>query len=311
MTSVTPTTWIIFLLFVFLLLVFDLGVLNRKAHAPKMKEAILWSIMWISIALCFNVGVYFWFGPQKATEFLTGFILEESLSVDNLFIFILIFKAFKVQRHIHHKVLFYGILGAIIFRFIFIFVGSTLLGQFTWMFYVFGGFLVFTGIKIMFNHDKKFDPENSATLKFVQKYLPFDLAPSEKFTITQNGKRYFTPLFLVLLAIETSDIVFAVDSIPAIFAITRDPFIVFTSNIFAIMGLRSIYFVLENLMDRFVYLSYGLGVILTYIGIKMTIMEWAHIPIAISLGVIFAVLAITILASLYKTRKSDLSTQSH
>ena len=253
MTTATTSSWILFFLLIVVLLAFDLGVLNRKNHAPSIREAMVWSAMWISLALAFNVGVYFWFGSQKAVEFLTGFILEKSLSVDNLFVFILIFNAFRVPRYIHHKILFYGILGAIIFRFIFIFIGAALLSKFSWMMFVFGAFLVFTGIKITLKKDEEFNPDNNIVLKLATKYLPFRGEMSDMFIIKKDKKYFFTPLFIVLLAIETSDIIFAVDSIPAIFAITRDPFIVFTSNIFAILGLRSIYFVLENLMDKFIH----------------------------------------------------------
>ncbi|OFZ25957.1 MAG: hypothetical protein A2381_09875 [Bdellovibrionales bacterium RIFOXYB1_FULL_37_110] len=301
MTTATTSSWILFFLLIVVLLAFDLGVLNRKNHAPSIREAMVWSAMWISLALAFNVGVYFWFGSQKAVEFLTGFILEKSLSVDNLFVFILIFNAFRVPRYIHHKILFYGILGAIIFRFIFIFIGAALLSKFSWMMFVFGAFLVFTGIKITLKKDEEFNPDNNIVLKLATKYLPFRGEMSDMFIIKKDKKYFFTPLFIVLLAIETSDIIFAVDSIPAIFAITRDPFIVFTSNIFAILGLRSIYFVLENLMDKFIYLKYGLGVILTYIGIKMLIVEYIHIPVTLSLGFVFAVLLISILASLCRS----------
>jgi len=297
MTVATSTSWFLFFILIIILLAFDLGVLNRKSHAPSIKEAAYWSVMWILLAFIFNGGVYYWYGSQKALEFFTGYVLEKSLSVDNLFVFVLIFSAFKTPRHLHHKILFYGILGAIFFRLIFIFIGAALLSRFNWMLYVFGAFLVITGIKIILKKEDTFVPQKSIILSWFRTHLPFSWESSEKFFIKRNKKIFFTPLFMALLAIEISDIIFAVDSIPAIFAITRDPFIVFTSNIFAILGLRSIYFVLENLMERFIYLKYGLGVILTYIGIKMLIVEYIHIPIFASLGIIFSILLVTTLAS--------------
>ena len=302
MTVATSSSWVLFFILIILLLAFDLGVLNRKSHAPSIKEATYWSIMWILLALTFNGGIYYWYGLQKALEFFTGYVLEKSLSVDNLFVFVLIFRAFKIPRHNHHKILFYGILGAIVFRLIFIFIGAALISRFNWMLFVFGAFLVFTGIKIIFKKEDAFVPQKSIILSWFGTHLPFTHETSDKFFVKRCSKIFITPLFMALIAIEISDIIFAVDSIPAIFAITRDPFIVFTSNIFAILGLRSIYFVLENLMEKFIYLKYGLGVILTYIGIKMLVVEYIHIPIFVSLGIIFFILLATTLASFYQSQ---------
>jgi len=302
MTVATSSSWFLFFILIVILLAFDLGVLNRKSHAPSIKEATYWTVMWILLAFAFNGGIYYWYGAQKALEFFTGYVLEKSLSVDNLFVFVLIFRAFKIPRHNHHKILFYGILGAIVFRLIFIFIGATLISRFNWMLFVFGAFLVFTGIKIIFKKESVFVPQKSIILKWFGTHLPFDHETSDKFFVKRRKKTFITPLFMALLAIEISDIIFAVDSIPAIFAITKDPFIVFTSNIFAILGLRSIYFVLENLMEKFIYLKYGLGVILTYIGIKMLIVEYIHIPIFVSLGIIFFILLVTTLASFYQSQ---------
>jgi len=301
MTVATSSSWVLFFILIVILLAFDLGVLNRKSHAPSIKEATYWSVMWILLAFAFNGGIYYWYGLQKALEFFTGYVLEKSLSVDNLFVFVLIFRAFNIPRHNHHKILFYGILGAIVFRLIFIFIGATLISRFNWMLLVFGAFLVFTGIKIIFKKEDAFVPQKSIILNWFGTHLPFSHETSDKFFVKQNKKIFITPLFMALIAIEISDIIFAVDSIPAIFAITRDPFIVFTSNIFAILGLRSIYFVLENLMEKFIYLKYGLGVILTYIGIKMLIVDYIHIPIFVSLGIIFFILLVTTLASFYQS----------
>ena len=301
MTVATSSSWVLFFILIVILLAFDLGVLNRKSHAPSIKEATYWSVMWILLAFAFNGGIYYWYGLQKALEFFTGYVLEKSLSVDNLFVFVLIFRAFNIPRHNHHKILFYGILGAIVFRLIFIFIGATLISRFNWMLLVFGAFLVFTGIKIIFKKEDAFVPQKSIILNWFGTHLPFSHETSDKFFVKQNKKIFITPLFMALIAIEISDIIFAVDSIPAIFAITRDPFIVFTSNIFAILGLRSIYFVLENLMEKFIYLKYGLGVILTYIGIKMLIVDYIHIPIIVSGGMMFLRLLVTTLASFYQS----------
>lgn len=299
----TPTIWLSFFGIIVVLLLLDLGVFNKKNHVPTIKEALGWSVVWISIALIFNSYLYFSFGKATALEFLTGYIIEKSLSVDNLFVFVLVFSAFKIPRHLHHKVLFWGIIGAIVFRIIFIMAGATLVAKFHWMFYLFGLFLVYSGYKI--STDKKEDSKFDASkfVKFVQTFLPVDEHVNDQFIIFKQRKIFATPLLICLVAMEATDIVFAVDSIPAIFAVTADPFIVFTSNIFAILGLRSLYFLLADMVHRFIYLNVGLGIILCFVGIKMLIMDWIKIPTPLSLGFIFIVLFISIYVSLKKSKE--------
>ena len=295
--------WIGFNLFVLGMLALDLGVFHRKAHVIKIKEALAWSAFWIALALLFNVGVYFWRGPQTALEFLTGYLLEKSLSVDNIFVFLLIFSYFKVPALYQHKVLFWGILGALIMRAIFIAAGVTLIQQFHWIIYVFGAFLVFTGIKMAMQKDKEIHPEKNPVLKLFQRVMPVtqDYEKS-KFFVRRAGGVLATPLFVVLLVVETTDVVFAVDSIPAILAITHDPFIVYTSNVFAILGLRALYFALSGIMQLFHYLHYGLSFILVFVGVKMLLADIYKIPIGIALGVVASTLLISVIASVVRPR---------
>lgn len=291
--------WGGFLLFVAILLSLDLGLFNRKAHVVKFKEAILWTVVWVSLALCFNVGIYMWRGPDVALQFLTGYLIEQSLSVDNIFIFILVFKYFKVPNQYQHKVLFWGIVGAIIMRVTLILVGTALIQQFSWIMYIFGAFLIVTAIKMAIQSDESVDLEKNRVVRIIRRYFPVTSHYEEdRFVVQHNGRRMVTPLLIVLVVIETTDLVFALDSIPAIFAITTDPFIVFTSNIFAIMGLRSLYFVLAGFMGLFHYLKYGLSLILAFIGVKMLLEHVVTIPIAVALGVIALVLTLSIAASL-------------
>jgi tellurite resistance protein TerC len=289
------------------MLVLDLTVFHRKAHTIKFKEAVGWSIFWISLAAIFAVIVYFWHGKATSLDFVTGYLIEESLSVDNLFVFLLIFKFFKVPGQFQHKVLFWGIIGALVMRFIFIFAGVALINRFHWIIYVFGVFLVYTGIKLFKQTDSDVKPEQNPVLKAFRKFMPVTKDyVGGKFFVRDKGL-YATPLFLVLLVIETTDVVFAADSIPAILAITRDPFIVYTSNVFAILGLRSLYFALAGMMELFHYLHYGLAVILTFIGIKMLISNFVHLPTAIALGVVAGVLAASVGASLMWPKKTAVS----
>ena len=289
------------------MLTLDLTVFHRKAHTIKFKEAVAWSIFWISLAAIFAVIVYFWRGKATSLDFVTGYLIEESLSVDNLFVFLLIFKFFKVPGHFQHKVLFWGIIGALVMRFVFIFAGVALINRFHWIIYVFGAFLVYTGIKLFKQSDSDVQPEQNPVLKAFRKIMPVTKDyVGGKFFVRDKGL-YATPLFLVLLVIETTDVVFAADSIPAILAITRDPFIVYTSNVFAILGLRSLYFALAGMMELFHYLHYGLAVILTFIGIKMLISNFVHMPTAIALGVVAGVLAISVGASLIWPKKAAVS----
>jgi len=296
--------WILFNAFVLALLLFDLGVLRRKSHDVKLKEALAWSAFWIGLALIFCGGIWYYDdrinGTHRALEFLTGYLVEYSLSVDNIFVFILIFTYFRVLPEHRHKVLFWGIMGALIMRAIMIYAGVALIHRFEWIVYVFGAFLLFTGIKMAFHKDDNIDPGDNPVVKIFKKMMP--VTPDyhgNNFFIVQEGKRYATPLFIVLLVIETSDLIFAVDSIPAIIGISRDPFIVYTSNVFAILGLRSLYFALAGVMDLFHYLKYALAFILSFVGVKMLISHTAYkIPIGISLAVIAGALALSIIASL-------------
>ncbi len=270
--------WIGFCIFILAMIFLDLFIHGRKPHSIRIKEAIAWSIFWISLALGFNVILYYTHGPQSAIEFFTGYLIEKSLSVDNLFVFILIFQFFKTPEQYQHRVLFYGILGAIIMRGVFIFGGIFLVQEFRWLLYFLGAFLVYVGLKMTFQKETEFHPEQNPLLNTIKKLLRFTHEyKNDLFFVKLGGKYYGTPLFMTLLAVEFSDLVFAVDSIPAIFAITLDPFIVFTSNIFAILGLRALFFALRASLEIFHYLHYAIGIILTFIGVKMLIAPWIHL----------------------------------
>jgi tellurite resistance protein TerC len=297
--------WIGFIAFIFMMLALDLGVLNRKEHKVPVKEALLWSGAWITLALFFNLFVFFEFGKIKALEFLTGYVIEYSLSVDNIFVFILIFTYFAVPGQYQHKVLFWGIIGALVMRGMFIFAGIALINRFHWVVLIFGSFLVFTGIRMLFQKDVQVDPEKNPVVKFFRKFLPVtrELHGSRLF-IRQNHRSFATPLFLVLLVIESTDLVFAVDSIPAILAISHDRFIVYTSNIFAILGLRSLYFAVAGIMGYFRYLKIGLSFVLAFVGMKMLASYFNfEIPIILSLSVIIAILLISVIASIVIPQK--------
>lgn len=293
--------WIGFHVFIFFMLALDLGVFHKHTHVVPVKEAIIWSIVWISLAFAFNVFVFFEFGKVKALEFLTGYVIEYSLSVDNIFVFILIFTYFAVKPEYQHKILFWGIVGALVMRGIFIFAGVALINRFHWIVLIFGAFLVFTGIRMLFTKEAKVDPEKNPVVKFFKRFLPVspELHGSRLF-ITQHKRLFATPLFLVLLIIETSDLIFAVDSIPAVLAISQDRFIVYTSNIFAIMGLRSLYFAIAGIMGLFRYLKVGLAFVLTFVGLKMLFAYFnLDIPIVISLIIIISILLVSVLASVF------------
>jgi tellurite resistance protein TerC len=284
----------------------DLLVLHRKAHTVSLREALAWSCVWVSLALAFGVGIYFFQGGEKALEFLTGYVIEWSLSVDNLFVFLVIFSYFAVPPIYQHRVLFWGILGALVLRAVFIATGAALLANFHWMIYVFGGFLIFTGIKLLFVGEEKIEPEKNPAVRLVRRFMK--ITPDyhgQRFFIRIDGKLWATPLFLVLVVVETTDVIFAVDSIPAIFAITLDPFIVYTSNVFAILGLRALFFLLAGVMEMFRYLRVGLSFVLCFVGLKMLIAEFYKIPIGISLGVVGGILVISILASMLKQHQED------
>lgn len=297
----SPALWGGFTLFVLAMLALDLGVFHRKAHEVSVREALAWTAVWISLALLFNVGVYIGFGPTHALEFLTGYVIEKALSVDNIFVFIVVFSAFAVPARLQHRVLFWGILGALVMRAIFIVLGAALLQKFHWVIYLFGAFLVFTGIKLLLQRGKEVHPERNPLFRAFRRFVPsVGHYRGDHFTVVEDGKRYATPLLLVLVAIESTDIVFALDSIPAIFAVTRDPFIVYTSNIFAILGLRALFFALAGMMGKFHYLTVGLSLVLVFVGVKMLVSGAYKIPILVSLGVIVGLLVGSIAASLLR-----------
>jgi tellurite resistance protein TerC len=290
--------WIAFNLFVLAMLALDLGVFHRKSHEVSIREALTWTCVWITLAMLFNLFVYYYFDRSKALEFFTGYIIEKSLSVDNIFVIILIFSYFKVPYAYQHKVLFWGILGALVMRVIFILTGVELIHRFHWLIYIFGGFLVFTGIRMLTSGDLKIDPEKNPLVKLARKVMP--ITPSfegDRFFVKQEGKTWAIPLFLVVILIETTDLIFAVDSIPAILAISDDSFIVYTSNVFAILGLRSLYFALAGIEKYFVYLKYGLSAILVFVGVKMCVADLFKIPIEVSLIVIGFTLMIAMVSS--------------
>ncbi|BEH10447.1 MULTISPECIES: TerC family protein [Geobacter] len=295
--------WGGFILLVVIMLAVDLGM-NRKSHRVSFKEALGWSILWVGLALAFNVGIYFVQGQQKALEFLTGYLIEKSLSVDNLFVFIMIFTVFGVRGELQARVLKWGILGALIMRVVFIFLGAELLERFQWLFYIFGAVLIYTAAKMAFGASEEMDPDKNLMVRLARKVLPMTRKIRGDWFFTRRlGLWVASPLFMVLLVVESSDLVFALDSIPAIFAITLDPFIVLTSNVFAIMGLRALYFLLAEVIGLFAYLKYGISFILAFVGIKMIlIMLGVHIPIAISLGVIVLSLVVAIGLSLLANR---------
>ena len=291
--------WVGFIAFVLAMLALDLGVFNKTPHVVKAKEAAAWTGVWVGLALLFAAGLAYFADHQTALTFLTGYVIEESLSVDNIFVIVLIFQYFAVPAKYQHRVLFWGILGALLMRGLFIGVGAALLARFEWIIYVFGAILVVTGIRMAVKQDEEFDGEQNPVVRLARRLLPITEGYRGKHFFTmENGRRMATPLLLVLVLVEATDLIFAIDSIPAIFGITRDPFIVFTSNIFAVMGLRSLFFLLASVVTKFHLLKYGLAVILTFVGAKMLLEPWIHLPILLSLGVVVVVLAASIVASL-------------
>jgi tellurite resistance protein TerC len=297
--SLDTLAWIIFGLLIASFLTLDLFVFHREAHEVKPREALTWVCVWVSAALVFCGILYFWRGPEASGEFLAGYLIEQSLSVDNMFVFALIFGYFAVPGKLQHRLLFWGIVGAVIFRAIFIGAGAVMLKNFHWMMYVFGAFLVYTGIKLLRHHEEEIEPEKNPVLRLIRRFVPMtDQLHGQSFFIRQGGRLMATPLFAVLIVIETTDVIFAVDSIPAVFAVTSDPFIVFTSNAFAILGLRALYFLLADMMGRFVYLKYGLAAILTLVGVKMLLADIYKVPVWLSLSAIAVILAVTVVISL-------------
>ncbi len=303
MGTASLTTWICFNLFILAMLALDLGVFHWRAHVVSLREAATWTAVWIALALLFAGGIWHFLGPQKGMEFLTGYLIEKSLSVDNVFVFLLIFSSFHVAAEYQRRVLLYGVLGAIVMRAVMILAGAWLVREFHWVLYLFGVFLVITGLRMLVMAEKEPDLEKNPLLRFARRHLRItEDYHGERFTVVKDGVRWFTPLFLVLLLVEASDLVFAVDSIPAIFAITTDPFIVFTSNIFAILGLRALYFLLADVAGRFHLLKYGLAMVLTFIGTKMLIAPWYHVPVAASLAIVAVLIGASVIASLVATR---------
>jgi tellurite resistance protein TerC len=299
MSPVSPWAWAGFLAFVATMLILDLAVFHRKAHVIKLPEAAKLSAMWVSLAMLFNVLVLFWRGPASALEFFTGYLLEESLSVDNLFIFLVIFNYFALPLTLYHYALVWGILGAVVLRGTMILAGSALISAFHWVLYIFGALLIFTAVKLAFQSEGRMDPGRNFLVRLIRYFFPVSSRyAGTRFTVRKrDGTRAITPLLIVIIALESTDVLFAIDSIPAIFAITRDPFIVFTSNIFAILGLRAIFFLIVGIIHRFQYLRYGLAIVLAFIGVKMLLENWLHVPVYVSLAAITVILGGSILLS--------------
>jgi tellurite resistance protein TerC len=297
--------WVGFNAFVLVMLALDLGVFHRKSHVVSLRESLTWTTVWVALALLFNAGLWHYKGGQVALEFFTGYVIEKSLSVDNIFVFVMLFSYFRVPPVYQHKVLFWGILSALLMRAGMIGVGAVLIAKFSWILYIFGAFLILTGIKMIVKKEEEIHPENNPVVRWFKRFIP--VTPDyrgDRFWVRENGVLHATPLFVVLILVELSDVIFAVDSIPAIFAVTRDPFIVYTSNVFAILGLRSLYFALSGVMDKFHYLKIGLGVVLTFVGVKMLLGHTAYkIDTLLALGVIIGILAASVIASLMFPKK--------
>ena len=305
----SPLLWAGFIAFVLAMLAVDLGIFHKRPHEVSLKEAGVWSAVWVGFALVFNALVYVWFGAERALEFTTGYVIEKALSVDNIFVFVVIFGTFGIPALYQHRVLFWGVLGALVLRAAFIVAGGAFLQRFHWAMYVFGGVLVVTGVKLLLQRHQEMHPERNPLIKLFQRVVP--VVPElvgDKFSVVRNGRLYATPLLLALVAVEFTDVIFAVDSIPAIFAITTDPFIVFTSNIFAILGLRSLYFLLAGIIDKFAYLKLGLSAVLIFVGTKMLLADVYKVPIVASLAVIAGVLGLSIVISLLKAPRSTRET---
>jgi tellurite resistance protein TerC len=303
----SPWMWVGFIAFVLAMLALDLGVFHRTAHKVSVKEAGLWSLIWVGLALAFNAGLWQLYGPQTGMEFLTGYLIEKALSVDNIFVFVLIFGAFSVPDTYQHRVLFWGILGALVMRAIFVGLGAALLAKFHWVLYVFGAFLLLTGLKMLVVRGEGFDPRANPVFRLFRRLVPaVETYHGPAFTVVKDGRRYATPLLLVLVAVELTDLVFAVDSVPAIFAVTKDPFLVFTSNIFAILGLRSLYFLLAGVVEKFHLLKVGLSLVLVFVGLKMLVVDLFKVPTAWSLGIIGLLVGGSVAASLLWPKANSL-----
>ncbi len=302
------TLWVVFNIFIVSMLIVDLMVFNRKPHEISIRESLVWTAIWIILAVIFGIGLYYFMSPEASLEYFTGYLIEKSLSVDNIFVFLLIFTYFGVEPKYQHRVLFWGIFGALVFRLLFILIGVALIEKFHWIIYIFGAFLIFTGIKLGLEKDKKIEPEKNPILKIVRRYIPITKQyHGQNFFIKRNGRYIATPMFVVLVVIETTDIVFALDSIPAIMAITRDTFIIYSANAFAILGLRALYFALSGVMRLFHYLHYGLAFILVYIGFKMMLEGIFKIPTTVTLFIIISTLTISVILSVFFPKKPDIS----
>ena len=302
----TPLLWVAFNLFVLIALALDLGVFHRKAHKISIREAAVWSVVWITLAVGFGFFVWHWHGPQRGLEFFTGYVIEKALSIDNLFVFLVIFRTFQVDERVQHRVLEWGILGALVMRGLMIAAGAVLISRFHWILPVFGVFLVYTGLHMIWKHGKQVHYERNPVFRFASSHLRVTKEyDGTNFFVRRGGQLFATPLLLVLLVIEISDVTFAVDSIPAIFGITRDPFIVYTSNVFAILGLRALYFLLSDLLKYLRYLAYGLALVLIFIGVKMVIEPWFHISVHVSLAVVGGILLLATVISLLAGRGND------
>jgi tellurite resistance protein TerC len=298
--------WVVFGAFLIAVLALDLGVFHRKAHEVRFREAATWSVVWVTLAMIFTAGLYVYVGPQVALEFLTGYVVEYSLSVDNIFVIAMLFSYFAVPSVYQHRVLFWGVLGALVMRGVFIGLGAYVLQRWHWVIYVFGALLLVTGIKMALRDDEPYDGEQDPIVRWARRLIPLTTRyDGQKFWTFENGRKVATPLFLVLLLVEFTDLVFAIDSIPAIFAITLDPFVVFTSNAFAILGLRSMYFMLAGVIHRFIYLKYGLAAILVFVGVKMLLLDFWKVPTTASLAVIGSILALSVGASLWRSRQDS------
>ena len=304
--SGSALAWGVFTAFVLVMLVLDLAVFHRRSHEISLREATAWTIAWIALACVFGAGVWVLEGSKAGVEFFTAYVIEKSLSVDNIFVFLVIFSYFRVPLKYQHRVLFWGIFGALVMRAIFIFAGAALLREFEWVMYIFGAFLVFTALKLALAGDEKFEPENSRMYKLYCKVVPTTREfHEEHFVVRENGALRATPLLACLLLIETTDVIFALDSIPAVFGVTLDTFIVYTSNIFAILGLRALYFVVGGVVDKFRYLDVGLAIVLGFVGLKMLLKDFLHVPVGISLLIVVGVLGASMVASVWKTRREE------
>ena len=299
----TPLHWLVFNLFVLLAVALDLAVFHRRVHKISLREALSWSLAWIALALAFGLLVFRFYGRQPALEFFTGYVIEKALSMDNLFVFLVIFRVFAVQDEFQHRVLAYGILGALLLRGFMIVAGAALLHRFDWIMYVFGAFIIYAGLHMLFQGQAGSHPENNFLVRYLSKHLPLTRDYRQhNFFVRESGKLLATPLFLVLLVVEISDVTFAVDSIPAVFGITRDPFIVYSSNVFAILGLRALYFLLAAVLERLAYIKVGLAAVLIFVGAKMIVEPWLHISVAVSLAIVLSILTISAVASLLLKR---------